>query len=465
MHFQTVSTNFKQFDIIPSYTETVTLWKDQIPYATIAIAIDWYINPITSPTQQALQYKQLSDSLSTESSKNATNLYCSINETDFWSSTSDFINSSNRINDQHPTIVDILILRQIDLNYLLSFDQLIASNQFQYKNILIPNHSKQSLTLIFLKELIDSFQSLSDIDFLNRIHSLNEWIISFYTSPESALSDRLPKSNTFRINKNDITNELNEIIKPAQQHVYTSADGSTTTAFHLFSASDTRSDSFTNVLRVLISDKSGQLTPIWEVNLIDFGLPNTELVPPTFVTDCNFISIEEFDNDPDHLRTILSRLTPTNVSDFRSAVANWRLPNLHPPIVYRSNHASNPNINYLGKVQYQDGRLHLISEPESSTFLLPRYNFKLPAVIFDILLARFSSNAQGTMMLDCPQCPVRDLQFFLFSGRNSRENILTRLANNAIPLHYFQRVTSPPTIITKSRTSHVNFVSLFDLNS
>ena len=98
MHFQTVSTNFKQFDKIPSYTETVTLWKDQIPYATIAIAIDWYINPITSPTQQALQYKQLSDSLSTESSKNATNLYCSINETDFWSSTSDFINSSNRIN-------------------------------------------------------------------------------------------------------------------------------------------------------------------------------------------------------------------------------------------------------------------------------------------------------------------------------------------------------------------------------
>lgn len=465
MHFQTVSTNFKQFDEIPSYTETITLWKDQIPYATIAIAVDWYINPIASPTQQALQYKQLSDSLSTESSKDATNLYCSMNETDFWSSTSDFINSANRTNDQHPKIVDILILRQIDLNYLHSLDQLIATNQFQPKNILIPTHSKQSLALIFLKEMVDSLQSLSDIEFLNRFPSLNEWIISFYTSPERALSDRLPKSNTFRINKNDITNELNEIIKPAQQYVNTSADGSTSAAFHLFSASDTQSDSFTNVLRVLISDKSGQLTPIWEVNMIDFGLPNTELVPPTFVTDCNFISIEEFDNDPDHLRTILSRLTPTNVSHFRSAVANWRLPNLHPPIVYHSSRASNTNINYLGKVHCQDGRLHLITEPASSTFLLPRCNFKLPAAIVGILLTRFFSRAQGTMTLDCPQCPIHDMQYFLFPGRNSRENILTRHANNAIPSRYFQRITSFPTIITKATTSHVNIVSLFDLNT
>ena len=140
MHFQTVSTNFKQFDEIPSYTETATLWKDQIPYATITIAIDWYINPTAPPSQRALQYEQLLNSVSTESSKDAINLYCTTNEADFWSSTSDFINSSNRTNEQDTTIVDILILRQIDLNYLLSIDQLIASNQFQYKNILIPNH-------------------------------------------------------------------------------------------------------------------------------------------------------------------------------------------------------------------------------------------------------------------------------------------------------------------------------------
>lgn len=465
MHFQTVSTNFKQFDEIPSYTETATLWKDQIPYATITIAIDWYINPTAPPSQRALQYEQLLNSVSTESSKDAINLYCTTNEADFWSSTSDFINSSNRTNEQDTTIVDILILRQIDLNYLLSIDQLIASNQFQYKNILIPNHSKQSLTLIFLKELVDSFQSLSDIDFLNRIHSFNEWIISFYTSPESALSNRLPESNTFRINKNDTTNGFNEIIKPAQQHINASADGSTSAAFHYFSASDTQFDSFTNVLRVLISDKSGRLTPIWEVNMIDCGLRNTELVPPTFVSDCNFVSIEEFDDDPDHLRTILSRLTPTNVSYFRSAIANWRLPILHPPIVYHSNHVTNPNINFLGKVHSQDGRLHLISKPASSTFLLPRYNCKLPAITISKLLGEFFSNAQGTMTLDCPQCPVNDMRFFLFSGRDVRENILTQHVNDAIPLHYFQRITSFPTIITKSTTSHVNIVSLFDLNT